>query len=547
MPASERTGPEPYDLIVRNGTIYDGSGKAPFTGDVIVDRGRIVAVGKVPGAAAKQELDVRGLAVAPGFVNMLSWSVESLIEDGRGVSELKQGVTLEVFGEGESMGPLTPAMKAEMRKQQSDIRFDISWTTLGEYLDHLVERGVAMNVASFVGATTVREHELANANRAPTADELARMQALVRQAMEEGALGVGSALMYAPAFYARTDELVALVAAAAPYGGGYISHIRNEGDRLPEALDELIAISRATGAHSEAYHLKAAGHDNWERMAPAIRKIQQARDAGLPVTADMYPYPASGTGFDACMDPAIQEGGTDAWIERLKQPEVRARAAWWIFHKPESWENACYGAGTPERILVAGFSSDALKPLTGRTLAEIAKLRGKSPAETVVDLVIEDHSRISVIYFEMDEGNVKLGLSQPWVSLGSDEAAQAPEGAFLKSNPHPRAYGTFARFLGKYVRDEKVATLQDAVRRLSALPADNWHLTGRGHLAPGYAADIVVFDPATVSDHATFDRPHQFATGVKHVWVNGVQALKDGEPTGAKPGQVVRGSGYRPH
>jgi len=397
-----------------------------------------------------------------------------------------------------------------------------------------------------VGAATVRIHEIGEANRAPTPEELGRMEALVRQAMEEGALGVGSALIYAPGSYAKTDELKALVGAAAPYGGGYVSHMRSEGDKLLEAIDELVDISRATGAHAELYHMKAAGHDNWPKMAQAIKRIDKARAEGLPVSANMYTYTAGGTGLDACMDPAVKEGGTDAWVERLKQPEVRAKVVDAMFKPAKGWENICYAAGSPDRILLEGFKEEKLKPLTGKTLTEIAKMRGKSPAETVVDLVIEDHTRVGVIFFLMSEENVKLGLSQPWVALGSDEGAISPEGPFLKSNPHPRAYGTFARFLGKYVRDEKVTTLPDAVRRLAALPAENWHLTGRGHLAPGYAADIVVFDPATISDHATFEKPHQFATGVKHVWVNGVQALKDGEPTGEKPGQVVRGPGYRP-
>jgi N-acyl-D-amino-acid deacylase len=542
-----------YDVIIRNGTIYDGSGKAPFTGDVLVSGGRIVAVGKVPGAKGRQEVDVHGLAVAPGFVNMLSWAVDSLIVNGIGQSDLRQGVTLEVFGEGWSMGPLNDKMKEEAKKDQSDYHYDVDWTTLGEYLDSLVRRGISMNVASMVGAATVRIHEIGEANRAPNADELARMQALVRQAMEEGALGVGSALIYAPGNYAKTDELKALVGAAAPYGGGYISHMRSEGDQFLEALDELIDISRATGAppppppHAELYHMKAAGHDNWPKMAQAIKKVDQARAEGLPISANMYTYTAGGTGLDACMDPAVKEGGTDAWIERLKKPEVRAKVVDAVFKKAVGWENICYASGTPDRILLAGFKEEKLKPLTGKTLAEVAKMRGKSPSETVVDLCIEDHTRVGTIFFLMTEENVKLGLSQPWVALGSDEGAIEPSGPFLKSNPHPRAYGTFARFLGKYVRDEKVATLQDAVRRLSALPADNWHLTGRGHIAPGYAADIVVFDPVSISDHATFEKPHAFATGVKHVWVNGVQALKDGEPTGAKPGQVVRGPGYRAH
>jgi N-acyl-D-amino-acid deacylase len=541
-PAGE---PRPYDVLIRKGTIYDGSGGRPFTGDVAIAGDRIIAVGALPHARGRVEVDAQGLAVAPGFINVLSWATQSLIHDGRALSDVKQGVTLEVFGEGWSMGPLSPAMKEELQAQQGDLKYDIAWTTLGEYLEFLERRGVSVNVASFIGAATVRIHELGHENRPPTPEELERMQALVRQAMEEGALGVGSSLIYAPGFYADTEELKALVAAAAPYGGGYISHMRSEGDRLLEALDELIEIARATGAHAEVYHLKALGHDNWPKMAQAIRRIERARAAGLPISADMYPYTAGGTGFDACMNPAVKEGGIEAWIERLQQPEIRNKVVREMFRRAKDWENICYGTGSPERIVLAGFKQEHLKPLTGKTLAEIAQLRGTSPAETVVDLVIEDRSRIGVIFFLMSEQNVKRGLSQSWVSIGSDAEAAAPEGLFLKRNVHPRAYGSFARFLGKYVREEKVTTLQDAVRRLTSLPAGNFKLRDRGRLAPGYLADVVVFDPDRIQDHATFENPHQLATGVAHVWVNGVQVLKDGEHTGAKPGRVVRGPGYR--
>ena len=536
--------PAEFDLLIRNGRVYDGSGRAPASADVAVRHGRIVAVGALPGARAREEIDAHGLAVAPGFINVLSWAVDTLLVDGRALSDVRQGVTLEVFGEGASMGPLNAAMKAEALKQQGDLRYPIDWTTLGEYLERLERGGVSVNVASFVGAETVRIHEVGHANRRATPEELARMQQRVREAMEQGALGVGSSLIYAPGFYADTAELTALVAAAAPYGGGYISHLRSEGDRFLEALDELIQIARATGAHAEVYHLKAAGRDNWPKMKQAIRRIEQARAQGLPITADMYPYPAGATGLDACMDPAVKEGGVDAWIERLQQPDVRARVVKEMFQRARGWENICYASGSPERILLIGFKENALKPLTGKTLAEVAKLRGKSPAETVVDLVVEDHTRVVTAFFMMSEDNVRLGLAQPWVSLGSDAEAPAPEGVFLKSNPHPRAYGSFARFLGKYVRDGQVTTLADAIRRLTALPADNFKLRDRGRLAPGYAADIVVFDPATIADHATFEQPHQLASGVQHVWVNGVQVLKDGEHTGAKPGQFVKGPGY---
>lgn len=536
---------ESFDVLIRQGTVYDGTGAAGVSADVGIRSDKVVAVGDLANARAEVVIDATGLSVAPGFINMLSWATESLIEDGRGLSDVKQGVTLEVMGEGWSMGPLTPVMKEQMKKEQADIRFDVAWTTLGEYLEHLEQRGVSVNVASFVGATTVRIHELGYDNRAPNAEELARMQGLVRQAMEQGALGVGSSLIYAPAFYAKTDELKALVAAAAEYGGGYISHIRNEGDQFMEALDELLDIARSTGAHAQAYHLKAAGRDNWHKMEQAIRKIEQARTAGVAVSADMYPYPAGATGLDACMDPAVKEGGVDAWVERLKKPQVRKAVVAAMFVKPKTWENICYNSGSPANIVLVGFKEEKLKPLTGKSLAEVAKMRGTSPAETVVDLVIEDHTRVGTVFFQMSEENVKLGLSQPWVSLGSDAEALAPEGAFMKSNPHPRAYGTFARFLGKYVRDEKVATLADAIRRLTSLPAQNFKLKERGCLKIGCYADVAVFDPAAIKDHATFDAPHQYASGMRHVVVNGVPVLKDGEHTGAKPGRVVRGPGYR--
>lgn len=535
-----------FDLLIRNGVVYDGSGAAGARTDVGIRGDKVAALGDLSAASADVVIDATGLAVSPGFINMLSWATESLLHDGRALSDVKQGVTLEVMGEGWSMGPLNATMKEEMKKEQSDIRFDVEWTTLGEYLEHLEKRGVSVNVASYVGAATVRIHELGHANRAPTEEELARMQTLVREAMAQGALGVGSSLIYAPGFYAKTDELKALVAAAAESGGGYISHMRSEGDQFMEALDELIDIGRSTGAHAEVYHLKAAGRDNWPKMREAIQKIEAARRSGVSIAANMYPYPAGATGLDACMDPAVKEGGVDAWIERLQKPEVRAAVVEAMFEKAVGWENICHGAGSADNIVLAGFKEEKLKPLAGKTLGEVAKLRGKSPAETAVDLVIEDHTRVGTVFFLMSEENVKLGLSQPWVSLGSDAEAPAPEGVFLKSSTHPRAYGTFARFLGKYVRDEQVATLPDAIRRLTRLPAQNLKLKDRGCLNVGCFADVAVFDPATIQDRATFEAPHQLATGVQHVVVNGVQVLKDGEHTGATPGRVVRGPGYQP-
>lgn len=535
---------ETVDLVVRDGVIYDGSGKEPVRGDVAVRDGRIVAIGKLADYAGKQEVNARGLAVAPGFINMLSWATDSLIHDGRGMSDIKQGVTLEVFGEGSSYGPVNAVLRAEMLRTQGDIRYDIPWVTLGEYLEFLTTKGVSPNVASFVGATTVRAHELGFEDRAPTAQELMRMQDLVRQSMREGALGVGSSLIYAPASYAKTDELVALVKAASEFGGGYISHMRSEGDRFVEALDELIHIAREANVHAEVYHLKAGGEKNWPKMQAAIARIEAARKQGLRITADMYPYTAGATGLDAAMPPWVQEGGLDAWIARLRQPEIRKRVIQEMRSPATDWESLYAAAGSPDRLLLIGFNNEKLKPLTGKTLGEVAKMRGVSPEEAAMDLVIEDGSRVSTAYFLMSEDNVKLGLSQPWVSIGSDAEGAAPEGPFLLSNPHPRAYGSFARFLGRYVRDEKVTTLPDAIRRLTRLPAENFKLKNRGCLDAGCHADLVIFDPATIADHSTFEQPHRYATGVAHVFVNGVQVLRDGEHTGAKPGQVVRGPGW---
>ncbi len=533
-----------FDLIIRNGIVYDGSGAVGRRADVGISGDRVAALGDLSRATSQHEIDAQGMAVAPGFINVLSWATESLLVDGRGMSDLKQGVTLEIFGEGESGGPLTEAMKEEIRKQQRDYTFEIDWTTLGEYLESMVRRGVSPNVASFVGATTVRVYELGQDDRDPTPEELAHMQDLVRHAMREGALGVGSSLIYAPAFFAETPELIALAQAAAESGGGYISHVRNESYRLEQAIDELIEITKAAGGHGEVYHLKAAGEANWGNMAKAIAKIDAARAAGLPVSADMYTYTAGATGLDAAMPLWVQAGGLDAWVARLRDPALRAKVIADMKNPPPGEENLYRMAGSPERVLFIGFKNERLKPLTGKTLAEVMALRGTSAEETIVDLVIEDHSRVDTVYFLMSEENVRLGISQPWVSLGSDAAALAPEGVFLKSSTHPRAYGNFARLLGKYVREEKVLTLGEAVRRLTRLPASNWKLEGRGCIDPGCYADVVVFDPEVIADRATYDDPRQYAVGVTQVLVNGVVVISDGEHTGAKPGRVVRGPGW---
>jgi N-acyl-D-amino-acid deacylase len=543
--ASDQRGAESFDVILKGGTVYDGSGHEPRVVDVAMRGDRIVQVGDLRGARAALTLDVTGRAVAPGFINVLSWSPESLIADGRSQGEIRQGVTLEIFGEGESMGPLNAAMKADALKQQQDIRYPIEWTTLAEYLDWLVERGVSTNVASLIGAATVRIHELGYADKAPTPEQLQRMKSLVAQAMQDGALGVGASLIYVPATFASTEELIELCKVAAHYDGIYTAHIRSEGQGLLEAIDETIRIARESAIRAEIYHLKASGEVNWPKMAHAVERIEKARHAGVQLTADMYPYVAGATGLDAAMPPWVQEGGLDAWVERLKQPEVRTRVATEMRAGSTDWESLYRDAGTPARVLFIGFRNPALKPLTGKTLKEVAAMRGKSPEETAMDLVVEDHSRVETAYFLMSEDNVRLGLRQPWVSIGSDAASMAPEGVFLEKSAHPRAYGAFARFLGYYVREQKLVPLADAIRRMTRLPAENFRLAQRGCLEAGCFADVVVFDPATIIDHATFEKPHQYATGVQHVFVNGVQVLKDGEHTGAKPGRVVHGPGYR--
>jgi N-acyl-D-amino-acid deacylase len=472
---------------------------------------------------------------------MLSWSTESLLVDGRGQGELRQGVTLEVMGEGFSMGPLTDAMKEELAAQ-SLIDLEVEWTTLGEYLEHLERRGVSPNVASFVGAATVREHELGAVDRPPSPEELGRMQQLVRDAMAEGAVGLASALVYAPGFYAATDELVALARAAAEHGGMYITHLRSEGNGFLEALDELLTIARASGARAEIYHLKAAGQANWHKLEDVIARVEEARRDGLQITADMYTYTAGATGLDGAMPPWVQEGGFESWRERLSDANVRARVEREMESETDEWENMFRLAG-PENMLLLEFRSERLQPLTGRTLADVAAERGTSPAQTAMDLVVEDSTRVGTAYFTMSEENVRRGLALPWVSLCSDSAAPSAEGVFLQWSTHPRAYGSFARLLGRYVRDERLMPLEEAVRRLTSLPAGNLRLSGRGALERGFHADVVVFDPDRIQDHATYAEPHRYATGVHHVAVNGTLVVRDGEHTGALPGRVVRGPG----
>jgi N-acyl-D-amino-acid deacylase len=534
---------EKFDIVIKGGTVYDGSGEKPRVTDVAIRGDRIVKLGAFSADQAVTVIDAKGLAVAPGFINMLSWSTESLIEDGRSQGEIRQGVTTEIMGEGWSMGPLNDRMKERTIADQKDIKFEIKWTTLTEYLRYLEQRGISCNVASFVGATTIRDYVIGLEDKPPTPEQLEQMRELVRQEMEGGALGIGTSLIYPPAFYAKTEELIELCKVAAKYKGKYISHMRSEGNQLLEAIDELLRISKEAGIPAEIYHIKAAGQSNWGKADAMLAKIEDARKAGLKITADMYTYTAAGTGLDACLPPWTQDGGYPALFKRLRDPATREKIAKEVRTPSDKWENLYLAAGSPDKILLSGFKSDNLKQLTGKSLAEVAKMRGKDPIETAMDLIAEDESRIDTIYFLMTEENVKKEISKPWVSFGSDEASQAPEGNFLKSNCHPRAYGNFARVLGKYVRDEKVLTLEDAIRKLSGLPATNLGLDHRGFLQEGMFADVVVFDPATVGDRATFEKPHQYSVGMKHVFVNGKQVLKDGEHTGAKPGRAVWGPG----
>ncbi|MDT9600604.1 N-acyl-D-amino-acid deacylase family protein [Sphingosinicella rhizophila] len=533
------------DVVVRGGTIYDGSGGAPYRGDVVIRGDKIIEVvkGRFPGRGAR-EIDATGLAVAPGFINMLSWATESLIVDGRAMSDIKQGVTLEVFGEGSSMGPMSPEMKRLAVQRQGDIKYPIEWTSFGEYLDYLVKKGVSPNVASFIGTATIRQHELGEGDVDPDTAQLQRMRALVRQGMEEGAMGVGSSLIYAPGTYAETPELIALATESAKCGGMYISHMRSEGTKLVEAVDELIEISRASGGPAEIYHLKQGGRDNWHKLDAVIERVEAARAKGQRITADMYTYIAGSTGLDAAMPTWVQAGGYEAWAKRLQDPATRAKVMAEMKTPGDGWENLAYAAGGPDKVLLVGFKNDDLKKYTGKALAEVARIRGKTPEETAMDLVIEDGSRVQVVYFMMSEDNVKRQIKLPWVSFDSDAEAPAAEGVFLKSMTHPRAYGNFARLLGKYVRDEKVISLPEAIRKLTSLPAENLSLRQRGSLKPGYFADLAIFDPAKIQDHATFEKPHQYATGMRFVLVNGVEVLRDGEATDARPGQVVRGPGW---
>ncbi|MCE2842450.1 MAG: N-acyl-D-amino-acid deacylase family protein [Novosphingobium sp.] len=534
-----------YDTIVRGGTVFDGLGGEGREADVGIIDGKIATIGNLSAARGALEIDAKGQAVAPGFINMLSWATESLIEDGRSQSDIRQGVTLEVMGEGWSMGPLTAEMKARERREQGDIKFDIGWTTLGQYLNFLEAKGVSCNVASFVGATTLRMHEVGYDDVRASPEQLRRMQDLVRMEMRGGALGVGSSLIYAPGNFANTDELVALTAAAAESGGGYISHMRSEAERYLESIDELIEIGRRAKARVQMYHIKPAGKENWHKADAGLARMDAARQAGIDVSANLYTYTAGSTGLYATMPLWVQQGGHDAWVARLKDPVIRARVLAEMRGVPQGWENLLHNTGSPEGVLLIGFKNPALKPLTGKTLAQVAAMRGTSPEDTIIDLVIEDDSRVDAAFFLMSEENIKKNIRWPWTMLGSDAGSMAPEGKFMLKNTHPRAYGNFARFLGKYIREEKVIGLAEGIRRLTSLPAQQAGIRGRGRLAAGHAADVVVFDPSKIADTATYDKPHSYAVGVSEVLVNGTAVLRSGEHTDARPGKFVKGPGWK--
>lgn len=525
-----------YDVLIKNGTVYDGSGGKPRRADLLIRNDQIVAIGNFKNAKAKNVVDARGLAVVPGFVNMLSHSYNSILTDGRSLGELRQGVTTQIFGEGSSMGPLSPEMKQ---------RRNTNWTTLAEYLKYAEQKGISQNVASYIGATTIREYVIGLEDKKATPEQLAQMRELVKQEMEAGALGIGSSLIYAPAFYATTEELIEMCKVASQYKGKYISHMRSEGNQLLEGVQELIRIAREANIPAEIYHLKASGQTNWPKMDQVIKLVEDARKQGLKITADMYTYTAGATGLNSTLPPWTLDGGFEALFKRLQEPETRRKIADEVRQPTDKWENMYQLAGSPERILLAGFRNPALRQYIGKNIGEVAKLRGKDPIETIMDLIVEDRSRVDTVYFMMSEENIKKQLKLPWVSFGSDAASMAAEGAFLNSSTHPRAYGNFARLLGKYVRDEKVIPLQEAIRRLAALPAQNLGLDRRGMLKAGYFADVAIFDPKTIADTATFEKPHQYAVGMQHVFVNGVQLLKDGEHTNARSGRALWGPGKK--
>lgn len=524
-----------YDIIIKNAQILDGSGKPGYSGDIAINADTIAAVGNIENAVGKQEIDATGLSVAPGFINMLSWANISLLEDGRSQGDIRQGVTLEVLGEGSSMGPLSESMRKEMKESQGDIKYDIPWTSLGEYLNHLETKGISTNVASFVGNATLRQHVIGIEKRLPTAEEMAQMKKLLRQGMEEGAVGLSTSLIYVPSGHAETEEIIELAKIVAEYDGMYVSHIRDEEGGLLEAVDELISIAEAAKLPAEIYHFKASGNANWQLLDSAITLVENARKKGLAITTDMYMYNASSTGLNVVLPAWAKEGGHSSTMRLMENQAKRKQMMNEIdFHVP------------PEKILMVGFRNKAMRKYIGKTLADVANERKKSPNETLVDLIYEDDSRIQVVYFSMYEENIKKKLKLPYMSICSDAGSYTNEGVFLEQSTHPRAYGSFARLLGHFVREEKVIPLEEAIHKLTSLPATNLKLNKRGALKEGYFADVVIFDATTITDNATFEKPHQYATGMQHVFVNGGHVLKDGEHTGTSSGRFVKGPGWKP-
>ena len=535
---------EHYSVLIRNATIIDGTGDERFTGDIAINDDIIVKVAESIAGTADKVISGEGLITSPGFVNMLSWATVSLLHDGRGMSDIMQGVTLEVMGEGWSMGPINDKMKQDEQESQGDIKYEVAWNTLGEYLTHLEDKGVSPNVASFVGATTLRIHELGYENRAPTEDELERMKTLAAQAMEEGAMGIGSSLIYAPAFYAETEELIELCKVASQYDGTYVTHMRSEGNRLIEGIEEVLRIAREADIQAEIYHLKAAGQTNWPKMDQVIDMLDKARSEGVKIATNMYNYVAGATGLNASMPPWVQEGGYEKWVERLQNPQIRKRVIEEMKQDAQDWENLYYSTGSPENVMLVGFKNDELKKYTGWTLKAVAEEMGMSPEETAIELVIQDGSRVGTVYFLMSEENVKKQIQLPYMTFGSDAGAPAAEGVFLQSSTHPRAYGNFTRLIGKYVRDEEVISLENAIHKLTKMPCDRLKIENRGLLREGYFADIVMFDLEKMNDLATFEKPHQYAEGMVHVLINGQQVLANGEHTGETPGRFIKGPGY---
>jgi dihydroorotase/N-acyl-D-amino-acid deacylase len=536
----------PFDLILANGHIVDGTGSPWYAGDVGIRNGRVAAIGNLAGAAARRRIDVAGKVVAPGFIDMLGQSEATILVEPRLPSKIYQGITTEITGEGGSIAPLTDAIVAEDKVGYDHLGIKVDWRSLGEYFQRLEKQGMGINLATYVGATQVRRIVVGEADRPATPAELERMRGLVREAMEQGAVGVSTSLQYAPAPYASTEELIALATESARLGGLYATHMRSESEAEMAAIDEAIRIAREAHTAVEIWHLKAAGKRNWGRMPEIVAKIEAARQAGVDISADTYAYPAWFNSFSAFIPPWAHDGGDDKMIARLKDPATRARIRKELEDpKPVDWDNEWQEVPGPEGILLSVFQNPALVPLQGKTLAEVAKMRGKDAIDTLFDLLIEDNAYTAVAVFGMSEPDVLLALKQPWVSVCNDSQGTATDGVLGKEHPHPRAYGTFPRILRKYVREDHQLTLPEAIRKFSALPAQRMHLADRGVLKQGMWADVVVFAPETIKDLATFDAPNQLSEGMEYVLVNGVPVIDGGKMTGKLPGKVLRGPGFR--